>query len=294
MRTCSRCRLDETKTTFTPKGNYCRPCSAIAHREWAAKNKEKLRAYSAKWLDEHREAVNAKYRDRKREKTRAYRAANREKVNALQRERRLREDPEKRRQRMRDWYKKNPDKRKANSKRDYDKHGRSRRAKRRDEVNAYGREWHKKHAEKRREKSRKWNREHPEEHQARVKAWRDANPGRAAASFKEWRRKNPERMSILKQRRYARQKGAEGAHSAEEWATLLAKYDHRCAYCPTPLDNMNRTRDHKVPLTRGGSNRVDNLVPACRSCNSKKGTMTHEEFVTRRGRPPALNHSPRR
>jgi 5-methylcytosine-specific restriction endonuclease McrA len=36
--------------------------------------------------------------------------------------------------------------------------------------------------------------------------------------------------------------------------------------------------DHRIPLTRGGSNLIDNILPACRRCNRRKGTMTEEEF----------------
>lgn len=38
------------------------------------------------------------------------------------------------------------------------------------------------------------------------------------------------------------------------------------------------TVDHRTPIARGGSNGIENLVPACNSCNSKKGTRTEPEF----------------
>lgn len=37
--------------------------------------------------------------------------------------------------------------------------------------------------------------------------------------------------------------------------------------------------DHKIPLSRGGSNTVKNLVVCCHRCNIAKGAMTADEFI---------------
>ncbi|HKE66408.1 MAG TPA: HNH endonuclease [Micromonosporaceae bacterium] len=55
-------------------------------------------------------------------------------------------------------------------------------------------------------------------------------------------------------------------HTAEEWAAKLDEYGHKCAYCGTRAVE----RDHVVPLSKGGTDTIDNIVPACRSCNSMK------------------------
>lgn len=66
----------------------------------------------------------------------------------------------------------------------------------------------------------------------------------------------------------ARKFNAEGEFSRQEWADLCVKYNHRCAYCG---NKTKLTADHIIPLSRGGSNFITNIRPACRSCNSKKG-----------------------
>ncbi len=61
---------------------------------------------------------------------------------------------------------------------------------------------------------------------------------------------------------------------------LLAKWEHRCAYCcatEVPLE-----LDHVEAKTRGGSDRVSNLVIACRACNMAKGDMAIETFLADR------------
>lgn len=54
-----------------------------------------------------------------------------------------------------------------------------------------------------------------------------------------------------------------------------------CSYCGDPLSTETVTRDHVVPRSRGGSSRPENLVDACRSCNSAKGARTPEEWFAR-------------
>lgn len=57
------------------------------------------------------------------------------------------------------------------------------------------------------------------------------------------------------------------------WVTIRAAYDYRCAYCNRfggPM-GIDLTRDHVVPTSRGGSNGMANVVPACRYCNAVKG-----------------------
>ena len=53
----------------------------------------------------------------------------------------------------------------------------------------------------------------------------------------------------------------------EDWDFSLSFFDHKCAYCG---NGNNITLDHVVPISRGGTNRRSNIVPACSSCNSGK------------------------
>jgi 5-methylcytosine-specific restriction endonuclease McrA len=61
-----------------------------------------------------------------------------------------------------------------------------------------------------------------------------------------------------------------------------------CHYCGKPLamyGSAKRTTnalgcvDHKVPLHEGGTNDLENLVLACRSCNSMRRWYSYEEVV---------------
>lgn len=77
-------------------------------------------------------------------------------------------------------------------------------------------------------------------------------------------------------RRRARELAAVGSWTFVEWEALVVRYDGCCAYCGV---RGKLTVDHRVPLSRGGSNSIDNILPACASCNRSKGARTEEEFM---------------
>ena len=58
---------------------------------------------------------------------------------------------------------------------------------------------------------------------------------------------------------------------------LLEKFSRTCAYCGARGVPLNI--DHVRPRSKGGSDRVSNLVLSCVACNEKKGARTVEEFL---------------
>lgn len=50
-----------------------------------------------------------------------------------------------------------------------------------------------------------------------------------------------------------------------------------CWYCGS-VEPGPRIREHQTPVSRGGTDDPENLVPACQSCNRIKGSRTVEEW----------------
>jgi len=67
--------------------------------------------------------------------------------------------------------------------------------------------------------------------------------------------------------------------TAERRAAVRVAYDYRCGYCHVPESDIGGQLqiDHYRPLSKGGSDDVDNLVYACSHCNSFKGGYWPEE-----------------
>ena len=57
---------------------------------------------------------------------------------------------------------------------------------------------------------------------------------------------------------------------------LFRRDGYMCMYCGSQLAEHQLTRDHVIPLSKGGRDRWSNVVSACRSCNTRKGCRTPE------------------
>lgn len=85
-----------------------------------------------------------------------------------------------------------------------------------------------------------------------------------------------------------------GSHTDAEWSALVREWKWRCFYCAKPIcknsltPDAELTKDHMLPISRGGSDFIWNIVPACFACNTLKGTLTVDEF--RSHRPGAQKH----
>ncbi len=102
----------------------------------------------------------------------------------------------------------------------------------------------------------------PEQNRAHQRAWAARNPDKVAAKWEKYQ---------------AALAAAGPGWDSTAWnAALSLIWAGECAYCRRTDQPM--TADHVVPLTRGGSHRPENLVPACKQCNSSKGSRLLTEW----------------
>lgn len=73
------------------------------------------------------------------------------------------------------------------------------------------------------------------------------------------------------------QQGELAGYEVKEY--LLFKFGHTCAYCDGLSKDPLLEVEHMTPRSRGGTNRVSNLVIACDTCNDAKGKRTPEEWA---------------
>lgn len=60
--------------------------------------------------------------------------------------------------------------------------------------------------------------------------------------------------------------------TVEEWLNALEYFDNKCAYCRCEgSENESLQQEHVIPVSKGGDYTKNNIIPACKSCNSSKG-----------------------
>ena len=76
-------------------------------------------------------------------------------------------------------------------------------------------------------------------------------------------------------------------YTDDELNYIYDKNGGRCWHCGKKLSFTNYGQvaergawevDHSIPLARGGTDHLNNLVPACIECNRSKGDLTSREF----------------
>jgi 5-methylcytosine-specific restriction endonuclease McrA len=160
--------------------------------------------------------------------------------------------------------------------------------------------WVKAHPEEKRARDAAYRTAHPEKAHAAFAKWVEANLDRKRAMDRAWRKANPDKVNAYNRttrhrhpdtargynaryrakhvedhafdesRRRARKRSApRNDLTLAEWQAIKRHYDYRCVYCQRQMQRL--TQDHIQPLSKGGSHTLQNVVPACLSCNSKKG-----------------------
>lgn len=125
-----------------------------------------------------------------------------------------------------------------------------------------------KDVEREKERKRKWDVAHRERTNERNRQRYSKNPEKARLRSKFYREANAERYLALTQARRTRIAGNGGRFTAEVWREWCDLFGNQCVCCGRT--DVKLTRDHVLPVTKGGNSNIENMQPLCKSCNSSK------------------------
>lgn len=152
--------------------------------------------------------------------------------------------------------------------------------------NAYTRELYKRKQKDRLAYAKKYRAENPVIVKNRTEEWREnnkehikeynhsysiTNRKKLTKQALKRRKENPERYAEYdarkRHKRKAILKNLDNSFDRNDWQVVLDFFGNRCAYCG---NEGEMTMDHFVPVTANGEHTINNIICACRSCNTSK------------------------
>lgn len=124
---------------------------------------------------------------------------------------------------------------------------------------------------------REWYLATIEDRKAYEKRYRDENKDKISQRGKDYYRKHPEKAVERYTLRRARELKAEGRYTKADVDTLYKSQKGCCWWCGKDVGDDYHV-DHRIALTRGGSNWPDNLCISCPECNRSKGNKLPHEW----------------
>lgn len=99
---------------------------------------------------------------------------------------------------------------------------------------------------------------------------------------KQWASNNRERKNEIgrkaQHKRRAKLKFNGGEYTLEQWQECLEFFNYTCAYSGEPINNSNTNIEHIIPISKGGSNNIYNIVPALDIVNKSKNASDMLEW----------------
>ena len=130
----------------------------------------------------------------------------------------------------------------------------------------YNKKWQKNNKERRKQYDKKYRNTHKE----KIKEWYQKNKEKELKRVKKWRKDNKQHYYFTKKQRELKKKEIVGSHTQGEWEMLKAQYNWICPSCGKSEPEIKLTEDHIIPISKGGSNNIENIQPLCKNCNCKK------------------------
>lgn len=131
------------------------------------------------------------------------------------------------------------------------------------------RRYRQRHPDKADESVRQYRRQHPDVQERSIKRRRAS--GQNAEATRRWRQNHPEHRVIHAEqerlRRFKKRTSRRANYTADQLRERFAQFDDCCSYCNS---SQKLTADHFISIAAGGADCLNNIIPACFSCNSSK------------------------
>lgn len=137
----------------------------------------------------------------------------------------------------------------------------------------------KKYRDKNKDKIKLYRLKNQESIKDNWKKYYEKNKARLFYKNKVWRKNNKDKVNASKrksnQKRRSLERNLASTFTIDQWRECLMHFNHQCAYCDC---TEKLEQEHVIPVSKGGHYTVDNIIPACKSCNASKNNKSLEEW----------------
>lgn len=131
-----------------------------------------------------------------------------------------------------------------------------------------------------REKVKEWDNNYLLNPKRKEDLRKNATKQRKAGKQREWRRNNKDKI-----REYNLYRDMNKKHeiTEKEWEVCKSYFSHSCAYCGITEDDAKAEQGqylHMEHAMNNGSDKIDNCIPSCKSCNSHKWKHDYIDWYT--------------
>ena len=136
-----------------------------------------------------------------------------------------------------------------------------------------------------RKASNNWKSKNKEHVSNYMSKWHKSNRDNRLEYHKQYSKDNPESVIERSRKRRAIIYSLDEHFTEKQFIEKFNSMGNKCYYCDIELSEKIVTRDHYIPITKGGTDTIENIVPCCSSCNSRKYNTMPNEFILKFGNP---------
>lgn len=162
------------------------------------------------------------------------------------------------------------------------------RGKNKEYYREHNKQYYKENEEDIKKYKQKYNKQYYEENKETRseydKQYYEENKKRIAEYYKQYRKENRGIYNLSNQKYKTRKNKLLNTLTIKQWTTIKNYFNNRCAYCGMVEKEHIKTfgeqlhQEHFIPLSKGGEYTHNNIIPACKSCNSSKNSMDFFEW----------------
>jgi 5-methylcytosine-specific restriction endonuclease McrA len=132
------------------------------------------------------------------------------------------------------------------------------------------------------ESSRSYAQSHPDQVRTTSRLSQQKRPVETKREYqRKWQRDNPDKVRVNNLTRRARKNRLPDNFTEADWQYAIRYFNGTCAYCGNP-PGLELTADHFIPVADPNCPGTipTNIVPACKSCNSRKNDNAPIPWIT--------------